>query len=250
MHITRITKHTLAGILAAATLIPFLAFANPAPKASAATAAPRTTDVPGAQGQMPNTALPATALPATAPPARFGAGNFALATLSGFGGSVIGMVGGGGVIFPVALVTSTGGGFESIGVSWLVLTGLSTITATAGAVYLYGKTAGFRGTYSSTLIGSTLGLAASAGIVAMMSNVQSNTAEATLSSVALLLPALGAVIGYNLSIGSDRGPQRTSGALLDHTPGMGLGFSAPAVSPIMGKQGLIGGHVKLLGGQF
>ena len=74
---------------------------------------------------------------------------------------------------------------------------------------------------------------------------------AVYTSSMLILPSIGAALGYKLSIDSDdKGPQRTSGALLDHTPGMGLGFSAPAVSPIMGKQGLIGGHVKLLGGQF
>ena len=330
MNITRLTKHTVAGVLAAATLIPCLAFANPATKASGAPAglSQRGTAAAGGATASPVAAVKgcqtdaqcdaprrcyrgacvdqprAEPLSATSPlklnkarsvkldksrsgpnsglhwsrvaPSNrgFGKAEFALAFASGLAGAAVGT--GLGTLTErlfeefdfIDGFKGTGGFYSPTRREQLELTYgyLAPIGATAMAtvgVSLYGRKAGFYGSELATAAGATVGGLVSAVVnhLVLSGDARANPGSAEVSagscavlvSSTLILPALGAALGYKLSLrapDTDDAPQRTSGALLDHTPGMGLGFSAPAVSPIMGKQGVIGGHLKLLGGQF
>ena len=282
MNITRITKHTVACVLAAAILIPCLAFANPAAKASGAPAglsqgatataggADKTsgrasceTDahcwsrercVKGACVAKSKAAVVAQQLEGVdLTPRGFQRGDFGWTALAALPGSFITAAG-----VLVTLVDCVGLNgpcpAPSIqGLKYAAAVGAGSVGGAAGA-YFYGRAQGFNGSFTAALIGHLTGTVLALGttrlVTAATPSPDAGALFAVYTSSMLILPSIGAALGYKLSINSDKGPQRTSGALLDHTPGMGLGFSAPAVSPIMGKQGLIGGHVKLLGGQF
>lgn len=117
----------------------------------------------------------------------------------------------------------------------------------SGAVFAYGELSGHDGSFLATLAGGTVGTLVGVGLLAGVAAIDDDLWW--LGTIGLLVsPAVGATVGYRLSLAEGAAPA-PSGALLDHHPAVGLRLSVPAVVAAVSQDGVAVG-VPLVGGRF
>lgn len=123
----------------------------------------------------------------------------------------------------------------------------------SGAVFAYGELTDHDGSYLATLAGSTVGTLVGIGFFVGM--VRIDDSLSWLGLVGLLgAPAVGATVGYRLSLEDEAPPSRERvgrgcWALVDYHPEAGLRLSVPAVRASLAGDGLVVG-LPVLGGRF
>jgi hypothetical protein len=125
----------------------------------------------------------------------------------------------------------------------------------ASAVYWHGQSTGLDGSFGSTILGAYIGMLGSFGAIALAVDSRSDVGTVAASITAILLPGIGATIGYKLFAKPRSGltmnarRKHASGALIDFQAEDGIHIRPPTIGVTQQEQGYKA-EVLLLGGRF
>ena len=131
-------------------------------------------------------------------------------------------------------------------VAWAISAAL---TGIAGGIYAYGELSGHDGSLVATLLGTTLGSAASLGLFVLVADNDDKAGAVVLFGSAVLLPIAGGLIGYGLSNDAhEPDADVTSGALIDISRGGQVRLAVPAMGVSFPRDGGFAIALPLIGG--